>query len=308
MIPLNPPAPDTLARRAAWEAPAALKFWHLASLDAPTVAVSWACAFAWAADRALPLWAAALLALLVWFIYIADRLLDARAGLVHPSRHFLQHRHYFHWRHRRILATVGAAALLTAGWIVASRLPASALRRDSLMGLATLAYFSGVHSRRPAASWVARLKAVLACLVSRELLVGVLFSAGCVVPVLPLFPASSPAGLYRALLVPAIAFAALAWLNVRAIGRWECGPAHLASSSVFRLALALASGCAVAAVALMDSQPHSAAVLIAAAISALLLAYLDLKREHLEPVTLRALADLVLLTPVLLAPAAQFAR
>src|SRR3954453_13929114 len=64
LIPLNPPAPDTLARRAAWEAPAALKFWHLASLDAPTVAVSWACAFAWAADRALPLWAAALLALL----------------------------------------------------------------------------------------------------------------------------------------------------------------------------------------------------------------------------------------------------
>ena len=45
------------------DAPAPLRLWHLASLDAPTVAAVWGLAFAWAAHIALPRWIPALLAL-----------------------------------------------------------------------------------------------------------------------------------------------------------------------------------------------------------------------------------------------------
>ena len=65
-----------------FDAPAPLALWHLASLDAPTVAVTWSLAFAWAAQVRLPGWIPLLLALACWAVYVADRLLDARAALL----------------------------------------------------------------------------------------------------------------------------------------------------------------------------------------------------------------------------------
>ncbi|HWG20412.1 MAG TPA: hypothetical protein VG225_07755 [Terracidiphilus sp.] len=304
-IPLNPPAPDTFARRISWEAPTALQFWHLASLDAPTVAVSWSCGFAWVAHVRLPLWDIALLAMLVWVIYVADRLLDARAGMDWPPSHSLQHRHSFHWRHRRVLLALAGLATLAAAWIVLSRLPAAALGRDSIVGAATLAYFSGIHSRRRPAHQLFR---TLARLVSREFLVGTLFSAGCLLPVLPLAAPSEPGAVYRLLALPALLFAALAWLNVRAIGCWEAPPASLRGSAVCRLALMLAAACLLSAMLVAGGEPRSAALLVAAALSALLLAVLDLRRQRMQPITLRASADLVLLTPLLLLPIAMLAK
>jgi hypothetical protein len=305
LIPLNPPATETFVRRTAWNAPAALKYWHLASLDAPTVAATWACAFAWAAHVRLPLWAVALLALVVWSIYLADRLLDARAGLASPGRHSLQERHWFHWRHRRVLAAFAAAAALTAAWMVETRLPASALRRDSLVGLATLAYFSGVHGRGP--RWLLGFLERAAELVSREMLVGVIFSAGCVLPVLPIISGASVTRVYLLLAAPAAAFAAVAWLNVKAIRSWETWAART-DLGIWRVGVGLALVCLGSGAALAWTEPRCAALLVAAGISALLLAGLDVLRDRLEAVTLRAAADLVLLTPILLAAAVALSR
>lgn len=60
------------------DAPLLLRYWHLSSLDAPTVAVVWSLGFAWAAGVRLPVWIPILLALVAWAVYIGDRLLDAR--------------------------------------------------------------------------------------------------------------------------------------------------------------------------------------------------------------------------------------
>ncbi len=241
--------PEAFARRTAWNGPAALKYWHLSSLDAPSVAVAWACAFAWAARVKAPAGMLAALALVVWVLYVVDRLLDARAGLDDAGRPNLQERHWFHWRHRRLLSVLAGMAAVAAGWMVLSRLHAAALRRDSLMGLATLAYFSGVHGRGWRSGWVAGMKERAARIVSRELIVGVIFSAGCLAPVLPLAP-SGVARVCMRLAVPAVAFAALAWLNVKAIGCWEtvtlglCGERGV--REVALLLAAVCGGCGIA--------------------------------------------------------------
>ena len=85
----NPSAREVLAPGAPrpqplWDAPIPLRFWHLASLDAPTVALVWSLGFAWAAGVGLPVWAPLLLALVAWAVYVGDRLLDARAGFRRP--------------------------------------------------------------------------------------------------------------------------------------------------------------------------------------------------------------------------------
>jgi hypothetical protein len=56
------------------------------------------------------------------------------------------------------------------------------------------------------------------------------------------------------------------------------------------------------ALLLWAAFPHSALLLAAGGVSALLLAFLDRRRRRISPVDLRASADLVLLTPALLIP------
>ncbi|MEI4861391.1 hypothetical protein Q8G41_27770, partial [Klebsiella pneumoniae] len=50
--------------------PRILTLWHLASLDAPTVAVVWALSFAWAAGVHLTPWTPLLLASGTWSVYV----------------------------------------------------------------------------------------------------------------------------------------------------------------------------------------------------------------------------------------------
>jgi hypothetical protein len=305
LVPLNPPMPEAFARRTAWNGPAALKYWHLASLDAPSVAAAWACAFAWAARVRVAPGMVAALALVVWVIYVVDRLLDARGGLDGSGRHNLQERHWFHWRHRRVLGALAGIVAVAAGWMILSRLHAAALGRDSLMGLATLAYFSGVHGsgvhgRGLRSGWIAGMKERVARVVSRELIVGVIFSAGCIVPVLPRAQ-SGVVQVCARLALPAAAFAALVWLNVKAIGCWEEAARRSdRERGVRKIALLLAAVCGGGGIATAGLEPRVGLLLALVAMSSLLLAWLDGVRERMDAVTLRAAADLVLLTPVLL--------
>jgi hypothetical protein len=230
-----------------------------------------------------------LIALAVWAVYVADRLLDARAGLCAARLDRLRERHLFHWRHRRVLAPMAFAAALAAACILFAAAPATVRAHDSLLAAASLVYFAGVHTGRKSP------------LLPKEFLVGVLFTAGCSLPALSraAFPHTWAMLL---VLVPVIFFALLAWLNCFAIDRWEQSFAETSARTAFALAVLLGlTGCVLAAV-LRIQQPRSAALIGCGAAAALLLALLDRLRARLGPVVLRAAADLVLLTPLALVP------
>jgi hypothetical protein len=293
LIPLNPPAAAVAERYAAADGPRILKLWHLASVDAPSVAVVWACALAWAAHVGPSRATIAALALVVWAIYVLDRLLDGRAGM-RGGRNGLKDRHYFHWEHRKALAWLGAAGILAAVWLVMPHLARRGLRTDSAVAAAMLLYFGGVHGGsgdgprmlQRASAWV-----------SREFVVAAIFTAGCALPALTAARQESAAVIPLA--APVAALAALAWLNLRAIGRWENDAPQ--AGSLIRPGLVLAGLSITSAAALLGAEPRSAALLAMTGMSSLLLLLLDRVRGRLEAVTLRAAADLVLLTPLLLA-------
>lgn len=283
-VPIASPAPRLRAIRL-------LHLWHLTSFDAPTVAVVWTLAFAKAARIPLPLWIPLVLALLCWAIYLADRLLDARSAATQ-----LQPRHHFHWRHRRLFLPLAMAAVLVALALVLADMPATALSRNLLLALAALLYFAGVHTPHKRWPFLQSLRfsrlipthLAPARLAPKELLVAIIFTLACVIPVWA--RAASPIPL-----LPAIAaFILLAWLNCHAIETWD---SHRRSSRA--PSLALAAACALAAIQ-FPLQPRTAALLASAALSALLLALLDHRSSRLTPLTLRAAADLVLLTPLAL--------
>ena len=279
-----------------WNAPAPLRIWHLASLDAPTVAVAWSLAFAWTAQIHLPLWVPVLLALGTWAVYIIDRLLDARAGLRAGSFHFLRERHFFHWRHRRILLAVAVCAASAAAAIIVAFMPASVRQHNSAFAVAALAYFSSVHALHQPPNH--RRTLFSRALHIKEFVVGVLFTAGCALPTLSrLHGIAGPATKQWPLIAAISFFAALAWLNCRAIEHWESNPAP---SRIPVAAIALGSFASLLANVLIHAQPRTAALLAAGSVSAFLIAALDYFRPRLTPIALRAAADLVLLTPLLL--------
>lgn len=285
------------------EAPAALALWHLSSLDAPTVAVVWALGFAWAAGISLPLWVPALLALVAWAVYIGDRLLDARSAIGSGQLHLLRQRHLFHWRHRRFFLPLAAAIACAAFWIVLTSMPIVTRERDTVLAAAALAYFARVHGKGYWQSASTPIAADRPGLPSRfagaslavrgfpwkEMLVGILFTAACVLPAWSRVSSPQP------LLFPAVYFALLAWLNCHLIESWESGSEAPNSLPLIHAMLGF-----LLAAFLAHGQPRIAQLVAAGAAGALLLALLHRFRSRLAPLSLRAAADLVLLTPLAL--------
>ena len=279
-------APADRSAPCAYEVPRALQLWHLASLDAPTVAVVWSLAIARAVNVHLPLWVPVLLALGTWAVYIGDRLLDARSALRTGTLATLRDRHFFHWRHRRTLLHIAVVAAASSAAIILTLMPVVNRERGSVLGIAALAYFSGVHlPRRP--RW-------LASLFTKEFLVGVIFAAGCALPTLSRLPFD--AGQIIPFAAVSAFFASLAWLNCSAIAHWESA----ALRSIRKPALLVAALGLFLALACTADSPRAAALLVAGSCSALLLAAFDHARFRMTQLTLRVAADLVLLTPVFL--------
>jgi len=245
----------------------------------------------------LPLWVPALLVLVVWSVYIGDRLLDAFSALRSARTQRLRERHYFHWRHRRILLPLAVVAASAAGLLIACFMPVGIRQRDSLLALAALAYMTRVHARPRLPQSINR---TLCPLLSKELLVGILFTAGCALPALGRAAAPPTAALFIAFGF----FALLAWLNCHAIERWETETAQAVAPSGASFATPGILGLLglLSSAAFFVSQPRPAALIACAALSALLLAMLHHLRARLSPTALRAAADLALLTPVLLVP------
>ena len=120
-----------------------LRIWHLFSLDAPTLAVVWCLAFAWAAGVPLSPWALVLLGMATWIAYVGDRVLDARLGR-DPA--LLRDRHRFYgdlWRARRVVlfGSVLGAALVCLACCFA--LPAPIVGGYAAVSLVSLGYFAG---------------------------------------------------------------------------------------------------------------------------------------------------------------------
>ena len=261
------------------------QWWHLLSLDAPTVAALWSCFFVRAMHLHLSLLQALLLPLGTWLLYVTDRILD---GLRQSQPGLLRERHHFHARHR--IAFVGAASFLAVllAWSVLSYMRPETLRDDSYLGVFALLYLWAVHrgaSRLP-----------------KELAVAVLFAAATAVP------AWSRLGAGKEQLAPAIIFfALLCWINCVGIEKWEGGTLHATTrwASLHLRPIVTMTALFSLAAALLAPSPGLAAVYLAAMVSSGLLFALDARSSRLSPLHLRIAADAALLTPLALFPFAR---
>ena len=262
-----------------------LHLWHLLSLDAPTVATLWT----WWIARIVhaQLRAAELLSmfLAVWVLYAADRLLDARALAFRTNPVGLEARHLFHHAHRQAFRLALAVVCVALAALLPHALAPAELTRFLILGALLLAWFLIIHSlssesKRP---------------LPKEFVVGPFFAAAVFLPASIRAPHALPH-----LWFPAFAFAALCTLNCLFIAAWERHqPAHritrAAANRIVRCAWLLALA-AVGATLL----PHSPqALLLPTALSTLLLLAVHAQRRRFGRTTLRALADLALLTPAL---------
>ncbi len=279
-----------------------LELWHLLSLDAPTVAVVWLLFIALASGQNPGVATPTALFLAVWILYAADRLLDAQS-LTKPAAAAwarttlselpeLEFRHHFHHRHRsRFLLVLVLATTLLA--FTLAHLPVPIFEAESLLALLLLPWLLTIHrlsSRRP---------------LPKEFPVGNFFAAAVSLPALVRSPSLLPA-----LLPGAALFAGVCTLNCLLLFAWEhphdrtC--AHPATCWAVNRLPALALGLLLLATATailfpLFSSSGLRAVPLACALSTALLVGLHSVRGHVEALRLRALADLVLLTPLLFA-------
>jgi hypothetical protein len=303
------PVPTTI--RAAIRA---INLWHLLSLDAPSVAALWTWFLAASNHIHLPLTVTLAMAVTVWTLYAADRLLDVRQLAAGASSNRcrkaasqleeLEARHLFHYRHRRgFRAGIVLCSLLLA--LLLPQLAPASIRLYLFLGSLLAGYFLLIHmSRTSDAGPGSRGRRI-----PKELAVGVFFSAAIFIPTIAREPGLRPTLFPAALLV-----ALLCSLNCLFIYAWEhpvpTPRTHPATRLALRFLHPLTLTAALSGLILSVLSPRLPGFLpcwpipAATALSALLLLLLDrLRRSHrLAPTTLRAAADLCLLTPLPLLP------
>jgi hypothetical protein len=258
-------------------------WWHLLSLDAPTVAALWAWFFAYAMHLHFAPLQAFPLALATWLLYVSDRILD---GLHPANTELLRERHHFHARHRVAFLIAGSLLLAFLAWAVATRMRPEALRDDFFLGLAALAYLLAVHHRQSP-----RLP--------KELAVAILFAAATAVPAWSRLGAR----LGKEQLAPAVLFfAGLCWVNCVGIEKWESGQVHSSTrwAGVHLRAIVTTIAFFSLAAALFAPSRGLMAVYLSAVLSSVLLFVLDARSQHWSPLHLRIAADAALLTPLAL--------
>lgn len=259
-----------------------LIFWHLLSLDAPTVAALWTWFLASANHIHLPITATLSMAIAVWCLYAADRLLDTED---------LEPRHRFHHQHRTAFLIGILFASITLA-ILLPHIPSEAIHLYLILGGLLFGYFVLIHATRSAHR------------LPKELAVGVFFAAAIYIPTISRRPE-----LRIPLLPSALLFAALCSLNCLFIYAWEHSiapsihPPHATTRFALRYLpqLAIAVSVLSATLALFD---HTSPWRIATAIgiSTTLLLLLHHQQRRFSPLTLRVAADLTLLTPLLFLP------
>jgi hypothetical protein len=263
--------------------PGPLALWHLLSLDAPTVASLWTWFIARTSHVSLPATSIAAMAIAVWLLYAADRLLDARTLDLQQ----LEMRHHFHHEHRKAFL-IGIVAATLALAVLLPTLSLQAMQLYLIEGSFLAGYFILIHATRSAHR------------LPKELAVGLFFAAATFIPTISRVPA-----LRLSLMIPALLFAVLCSLNCLFIYAWEHPLSRQQDTHpATRLALrylhpvALLLMVSSAALALLDLQVPWR-LPIALFLSTSLLLILHHYRRTISASTLRAAADLVLLAPLL---------
>lgn len=289
-----------LERKAPWV------WWHLLSLDAPTVAVVWC----WFLGAAFGLHLSPInlltLALGTWCVYVADRLLD---GWRSADTLGLRDRHWFYLRYRRPFVIAWGIAGIPLAYLIFSRTQPRVRHDDIILSLIGVAYFLRIHARPPEKGTTRRFPTWL----PKELAVGVLFAIATAVP------AWEASGRSRLLILAIVAFGAACWLNCVSIQVWEDAEAKRDSFAIILspprtessggglteflghhlTAFSIAVGVAAAGMAAITAGSLACLLFLSVALSAILFLALIRNDHRLNALSLRIAADAALLTPLL---------
>lgn len=231
------------------------------------------------------------LGLAVWVIYASDRLLDASLSALPFDQ--LEARHRFHAAHRRFLRVSVLAALLLALALVVTKMPMAIYKHLLLGGVMVAGFFglSMLSSQDPRE--VPHTKNIMA---------GVTFAFGTAMAA---HVYRSEYGIYDMLASREfLCFAVLCILNISAIDLWEHASRspdlEIKASDELSLTLPLTVlGAASLGYAVLDPEQASRPFFFAILTGAGLLHVLNRQRGCFQMDTLRVLADVVMLMPVL---------
>jgi hypothetical protein len=296
-LPLPASLVSTFRTNARTEKARSTPWWlwcNVLSIDAPIVAVVWSELFARSTGGSISWVEASGLALVVWVIYVFDRLLDGRGA---PRTVVLKARHLFCRRHRAPLASLLLVAALFIFYLAACHLHAAEM--GAALGLAAILalYMACIHLGRSRTLWI----------FPKEILVGTLFVAGVTLPCWSRsvwFPWNTA--------LPFMLFALLCSLNCLSIECWEnCVGDGAASGAtddrpnslvawadrrINLVSVLLATAAGLAAL-LPETSRAFCYPLVAIGGGSVLLLLLNCGRRRLSPPALRVLADAALLLP-----------
>lgn len=270
-------------------------FWawlHLLSLDAPLVGVLWQLLFAKALRVHLAPVATLVTGLVIWLIYVADRILDSyqpEEGMEEALRH------RFYRAHRMAFLPAFLTGLLVTSWMACAYLGFKTWRDGLLLAAIVGGYFAVVHVLGDRAQkWF-----------PKEIAVAILFGAGTFMPV-----DVEVQQLHPRFLLPFLLFLLLLWMNTLFIeySEWVALRGRAADrphgSTVVMGRHSATFGFMVGALALGAIAsgwfPLARPILLAEGLSALGLGVLAWQWRRISSYTVRITADLVLLTPLVL--------
>ena len=204
----------------------------------------------------------------------------------------LEARHLFHRRHQRSFR-IGICLTSVAVTLLLPSLNTQALRLYLILGTPLFAYFVLIHAG-PFLSQDGNRR------LPKEIAVGVFFSAAVFIPTV-----ARDSSLQRALLPAALLFAAVCSLNCLFIYTWEHQGEAYRAHVVTRFALRHLPLLAIFVGVLGGGLPFASRQLpwpipVACTLSTALLLVLHRRRHRLTATSLRAAADVCLLTPILL--------
>lgn len=270
-------------------------FWlvpNLLSLDAPLVAVAWLYMFAktWGVNYH-PEHEYVVLGLVVWVLYVADRLLDAA---VHGESPRCQARHRFHRQHWRKFVAVAGIAGVSALALVLTKSPMAIFQYLLVEAFLIAGFFAMALFASPGTDEMPYAKNILA---------GLAFAFGtAMVAHVYLYDKRIIDLLLRSR--EFIAFAVLCILNISAIDLWE----HASRSDdlevkaqdemALTLPLTLLGGAALF-FALQAQEQASRPFFYAILTGAALLHVVNRTRARFSMEALRVLADVALVAPLL---------
>jgi hypothetical protein len=265
---------------------------HLLSLDAPLVGVVWQLLFAKALRVHLAPVVNLVTALVIWLIYVADRILDS-CRTEDGAGEALRHR--FYRAHRMAFLPAFFTVLLVAGWMAYADLGFKTWRDGLLLAAIVGGYFAIVHLLGGSAQkWF-----------PKEIAVAILFGLGTFMPV-----GVRAQQLHLRFLLPFLLFLLVLWMNTLIIeySEWvmlrrrDTDRPHESTILVGRHLATFGAAVGVLALCAMAGRwfPLVRPILLAEGLSALGLGMLGWQWRRISSYAVRITADVLLLTPLLL--------